>query len=80
MVTVRTMATAHNPAAITKKVFFDMEIGGNKAGESQLPVCPDAAYWWQSQAAPGSPSGSPSISNPLAPVGGYTCFPVHSTM
>jgi hypothetical protein len=30
---VRTMAAkAHNPGAITKKVFFDMEIGGNKAG------------------------------------------------
>lgn len=33
MVTVRAMASkAHNPAAITKKVFFDMEVGGNKAG------------------------------------------------
>jgi hypothetical protein len=36
LVTVRAMATAgpsHNPTAITKKVFFDMEIGGNAAGE-----------------------------------------------
>lgn len=41
MVTVRTMASAHNPAAITKKVFFDMEIGGNKAGEFSW-VCLDA--------------------------------------
>lgn len=33
---VRAMATAapsHNPQAVTKKVFFDMEIGGNPAGE-----------------------------------------------
>lgn len=33
LVSVRAMAAkAHNPGAITKKVFFDMEIGGNKAG------------------------------------------------
>jgi hypothetical protein len=33
MVTVRAVASqAHNPNAITKKVFMDMEIGGNKAG------------------------------------------------
>lgn len=33
LVTVRAMASqAHNPGAITKKVFFDMEVGGNKAG------------------------------------------------
>lgn len=33
MVTVRAVASqAHNPNAVTKKVFMDMEIGGNKAG------------------------------------------------
>ena len=26
------MAAAHNPAAVTKKVFFDIEIGAAKAG------------------------------------------------
>lgn len=36
LVTVRAMASqAHNPGAITKKVFFDMEVGGNKAGAQQ---------------------------------------------
>lgn len=32
MAPVRAMATQHNPEAITEKVFFDIEIGGNKAG------------------------------------------------
>jgi hypothetical protein len=41
MVTVRAMASkAHNPSAITKKVFMDMEVGGNKAGgEDAVPIC-----------------------------------------
>jgi hypothetical protein len=50
LVTVRSMATAapsHNPTAITKKVFFDMEIGGNNAGES--PCTRPTLTTWQGQ-------------------------------